>query len=181
MMNKQEAIEELQSEARYHCGEKEYYRDDCTKNVELDIAIDIVSQIDEPEIVELPEYVDTWYQGAKYNGFDLYEAMTDDEIPDRVDSWIQCNPETFVKAWLYGYEVEKEKLYTVEIPNPNSSTKTKVYLAKNKDSKVELFSWTGYPLIIASNGWKKEKNAQLTEKEIKEDFDWAWQFAEEVK
>lgn len=64
----------------------------------------------------VPQYIDTWIQGAEYNGFDLYEAMTD-ETPDKTSTWIVCNPETFAKAWLYGYEVEKEKLYTVKFSN----------------------------------------------------------------
>ena len=115
-MNKQEVIEKLQSEARHHCGEKECYKDGCTKNVELDIAIDIVNQLDEPKKPVIPQFIDTWIQGAKYNGFDLYEAMTD-ETPDKTSTWIVCNPETFAKAWLYGYEVEKEKLYTVKFSN----------------------------------------------------------------
>lgn len=71
---------------------------------------------DEPEKAVVPQYIDTWIQGAEYNGFDLYEAMTD-ETPDKVSTWIVCNPETFAKAWIYGYEVEKEKLYTVKFSN----------------------------------------------------------------
>lgn len=40
-----------------------------------------------------------------------------------------------VDAIIYGYEVEKEKLYTVEIPNPNGGT----YLALCKDVDGKLF------------------------------------------
>lgn len=72
----------------------------------------------------VPQYIDTWIQGAEYNGFDLYEAMTD-ETPDKVSTWIVCNPETFAKAWIYGYEIEKEKLYTAKNKITNS------YLGKN--------------------------------------------------
>lgn len=117
-MNKKEVIEKLQSEARPYCEKKECYKDGCTKNVELDIVIDIVNQlVDEPEKPVVPQFIDTWIQGAKYNGFDLYEAMTDDEMPDKVATWIVCHPETFAKAWLYGYEVEKEKVYTAKFSN----------------------------------------------------------------
>ncbi len=107
-------IEKLQSEARHHCGEKECYKDGCTKNVELDIAIDIVKQLDEPEKPVVPSYIDTWIQGARYNGFDLYEAMMDDGLLDEARVWIEYNSETFAKAWLFGYEVEKEKLYRMK-------------------------------------------------------------------
>ena len=89
--------------------------------------------------------------------------------------------ERLVNAVIYGYEVEKEKLYTVELPNQNGSGYSKIYLAKNKDSKVELFTWSGYTSIEFADNWKQEENAQLTESEIKKDFDWAWQFAKEVE
>ncbi|MCL4890670.1 DUF1642 domain-containing protein [Streptococcus gallolyticus] len=131
-MNKQEVIEKLQSEARHHCGEKECYKDGCTKNVELDIAIDIVNQLDEPKKPVIPQFIDTWIQGAKYNGFDLYEAMTDDEMSDKVVTWIVCNSETFAKAWFYGYEVEKEKLYTAKLKSTNE------YLHYDKNYKKIL-------------------------------------------
>ena len=74
-----------------------------------------------------------------------------------------------------------EKLYTVEIPNPNGSGYSKIYLAKNKDEKVEFFNWSGYSSIEFADDWKKEDNAHLTEAEIKQDFEWAWQWAKEVE
>lgn len=73
---------------------------------------EIVS-VNEPKKPVVPQFIDTWIQGAKYNGFDLYEAMTDDEMPVKVATWIVCDPETFAKAWIYGYEIKKDKLYTV--------------------------------------------------------------------
>lgn len=76
---------------------------------------------------------------------------------------------------------KQEQLYAVEIPNPNGSGYSEIYLAKNKDSKVELFNWSGYTSIDFADNWKQEENAQLTESEIKKDFEWAWQFAEEVE
>ncbi|QBX27732.1 DUF1642 domain-containing protein [Streptococcus pasteurianus] len=111
-MKKQEAIEKLQSEAVNHYSETSGW----FKEIKLDIVTDIVNQIYEPKKAVVPRYIDTWIQGAEYNGFDLYEAMTD-ETPDKVSTWIVCNPETFAKAWIYGYEVEKEKLYTVKFSN----------------------------------------------------------------
>ena len=81
-------------------------------------------------------------------------------------------------AVIYGYETKP--LYTVEIPNPNGSGYCKTYLAKNNEGKVELFTWSDYTSIELANGWKQEENAQLTEEEIKEDYAWAFKFAEEV-
>lgn len=145
--------------------------------VKRDEVIDIVKQIDEPKKAVVPQYIDTWIQGAEYNGFDLYEAMTDeattdDEIPDKVATWIKSHSEEFAKAWLYGYEVEKEKLYTVEIPNPHGLGHT--VLVK------DMYGNTFITYTTDSN-WREGKVNHLTESEIKKDFPWAWQFAEEVK
>lgn len=173
-MNKQEVIEKIEKEkSNLNAWE------DLTRNRALDDALAIVRKLDEPEKPIVPQFIDTWIQGAEYNGFDLYEAMTDEAmtdeaIPDKVATWIQCNSETFAKAWLYGYEVEKEKLYTVEIPNPNRI-----------GNEVYAFMMNGFKEVIIKiefgDDWKKQKGFHLTESEIKKDFDWAWQFAEEVE
>ena len=67
---------------------------------------------------------------------------------------------------------KQEQLYTVELPNPNKEEHPVLY--KNRDGKVSII----FPSVPC---WREVKNAQLTESEIKEDFEWAWQFAEEVK
>ena len=106
-----------------------------------------------------------------------------ERLNDKLANWyeqLENKPiQTLVNMHQFGYEVQKEKLYTVEIPNPNDSGYSKIYLAKNKDGKVELFTWSGYTSIEFADNWKQEENAQLTESEIKKDFDWAWQFAKE--
>lgn len=145
--------------------------------------------LNEPEKPVVPKFVADWLEVCKENlGFSLSSAMSHSTSamkaqPNKVQGWfnLRDNQETFAKAWLFGYEVEKEKLYTVEIPNPNASGYGKTYLAKNKDGKVELYSWSSYTSIDFADNWKQEENAQLTESEIKQDFGWAWQFAKEVK
>ena len=77
---------------------------------------------------------------------------------------------------LDGYEVEKEKLYTVEIPNP--------VITDNSDSVTVLVKTDlGVVLTDVVNyiGRKQESAYQLTESEIKQDFEWAWQLAKEVE
>ena len=122
-MNKQQLIKKL-GYVRYSDTDDERYN---YYNKGIDTAISFVNQIDEPKKPVIPQFIDTWIQGAKYNGFDLYEAMTDDEMSDKVVTWIVCNSETFAKAWFYGYEVEKEKLYTAKLKS------TGEYLHYDKD------------------------------------------------
>ena len=70
------------------------------------------------------------------------------------------------------YDLIKEKLYTVEIPNPNAGGH--VVLCRISDGIVSIaFAKVGR--------WRGCKDFQLTESEIKKDFEWAWQFAKEVE
>ena len=71
-----------------------------------------------------------------------------------------------------GYEVQKEKLYTVEIPNPNSAG-GKLVLSKQQSTGSLI-------LEMLNSDINKPKYLHLTKDEIKKDFGWAWQFAEEV-
>lgn len=69
--------------------------------------------------------------------------------------------------------VEKEPLYTVEIPNPNSAG-GKLVLFKQQSSGRLI-------LDMLNHNINKPKYLHLTESEIKQDFDFLWQFAKEVE
>lgn len=178
-MNKQEVIEKIKTLKPYEPDLYEYDSEELKRFEEgfLDAKIYAelaVKELDEPEKPVVPQYVDTWVQGCKYNGFDLYEAMTSIEMPMEFDNWLETNSETFAKAWLYGYEVEKEKLYIVELPSPNCQLDDHYALSRLKNGKIIINKY-----YIAQ--WERFGDCQLTESEIKEDFDWAWQFAEEAE
>ena len=155
----------------------------------LNFALLLLAELDEPEKPKVPQFVADWYEEHKNNfeihlsGLCINFTFNRERLNDKLANWyeqLENKPiQTLVNMHQFGYEVQKEKLYTVEIPNPNGSGYSKIYLAKNKDGKVELFTWSGYTSIEFADNWKQEENAQLTESEIKKDFDWAWQFAKE--
>ena len=181
-MNKQEVISKLKSAIPKN-NIDDYQRGEAAG---LNFALLLLAELEEPEKPVVPKYVADWIEWCKKNKITLLGADTAICNNKNISSlgasgWAMKNQETFAKAWLYGYEIKKEKLYTVEIPNPNGGGYSKNYLAKNKNGKVELFSWSGYTSIEFADNWKQEENAQLTESEIKKDFDWAWQFAEGVE
>ena len=124
-MNKQEVIKELQKQAIHHCGEIECYKDGCEKSVELSKAINIISQIDEPQKVVIPKFVGEWIETHK-RWMPFLSHLFTDNLDEELKEWLDFsdNQNLMAKAWLYGYEVEKEPLYTVEIPNPNSNAHT---------------------------------------------------------
>lgn len=177
-MNKEEAIRELQNQARHHCGKIECYKDGCEKSVELSRAINIISKIDEPQKVVIPKIVANWIEHCRNFDHGLKKCLAAGEArANDCDIWVGDNEEKIARAWLYGYEIEQEKLYTVEIPNPNRNGKGnakfrlekvggKVYLVKRKSKDV----------------YNKKDSQKMTEDEIKQDFAWAWDagFAREV-
>ena len=182
LMNQQEVISKLKA-AIPENNIDDYQRGETAG---LNFALLLLAELDEPEKPVVPQFVADWIEWCKKNKITLLGADTaicNNKNIRSLDAagWAMKNQETFVKAWIYGYEVKKKKLYTVEIPNPNGGGYSKNYLAKNKNGKVELFTWSGYTSIQFADDWKQEENAQLTESEIKKDFEWAWQFAKEVE
>nr|WP_317430315.1 hypothetical protein [Streptococcus lutetiensis] len=61
-MNKQEAIEKLKSKAKSHWLDEAVYGDNSVKAIELNMAIDIVNQIDEPEKPVLTKEEAEWIE-----------------------------------------------------------------------------------------------------------------------
>ncbi|HGI2414234.1 DUF1642 domain-containing protein [Streptococcus agalactiae] len=130
---------------------------------------------------EIPRFVANWIEDQKQSfddssAIDMYENLTLDNHGGYYhDVWLWAidHHNDFVFAWTYGYTVKKEKLYTVEIPNPNALDTEVFVLAKNSFEQIVMTKKFG-------SDWKKGVVHQLTKKEIRKDFDWAWQFREEV-
>lgn len=175
-MNKQEVISKLKSAIPKN-NIDDYQRGEAAG---LNFALLLMDELDEPEKPVLPQFIADWLEVCKENlGFSLSSAMSHSTSvmkaqPNKVQGWfnLKNNQETFAKAWLLGYEVEKEKLYTVELPNPNSI-----------GGKLVLFkqqSTGGLILDMLNPNINKPKYLHLTESEIKQDFEWAWRFAKVV-
>ena len=175
-MNKQELIKKLK-ELLTTPSELEGYDFDDGYDFGIESAITLAEQLDEPEKPVVPQYVADWYEEHKDNFEYSIKCLCVHgcEPVRQIDTWFDNDDnkpiETLVNMHQFGYEVQKEKLYTVEIPNPNYGERPILY--KNKDGKVSII----FPSVPC---WREVKNAQLTEEEVKQDFDWAWQFAKEV-
>lgn len=172
-MNKQKAIEKIEKLKGLTIKEKNLILD--IEMISKGDVLEIIEQIDEPEKPVVPRCVADFISSEQRSCSALSEAIDNMEMRDEeeVTGWFYDNSEAFAKAWLYGYEIEKEKLYTVEIPNPNGFIH--LVLCKDCDGKIFVTTFSG------GECWKKYGKCRLTETAIKQDFDWAWQFAEEVK
>ena len=142
-------------------------------------------KVNEPQKVIIPKFVAEWVGYCKFNrltllgafdpvselGVGLVTSLTE-ELRKGKD-WAQRNQETFARAWLDGYEIEQEKLYTVEIPNPNSAGGKNVLFKQQSSGRLIL--------DVLNPNINKPKYLHITESEIKKDFEWAWQWANEVE
>ncbi|MGT9032393.1 DUF1642 domain-containing protein [Enterococcus faecalis] len=81
---------------------------------------DIIKELDEPKKVVVPQVVADWIKYAKQQGYGFMQSYDPKKmfypINDGLDKWINDNEETFAHAWLDGYEVMKEPLYYVKLP-----------------------------------------------------------------
>jgi hypothetical protein len=122
VMNKQEAIEKVTERMKQlNMGGVIW--------VKKDDVIEIISQVHEPQKPVIPKFVAERLEECKRSGWHLQKALYSLDDDEKVGNWaydenddlINENVDIFARAWLDGYQVEKEKLYTVEIPNPNSA------------------------------------------------------------
>lgn len=178
-MNKQEAIEKIEKgKSNFNAWE------DLVRNRAFEDALTIVRKIDEPEKPVVPQFVADFYESIKDDFEDkVYDLCVqfnfdESELNSDVAGWFGHSKnkpiETLVLMHKFGYEVEKEKLYTVELPSPNCQIDDHYILSRLKNGKIIINRYS-------IEQWEKFGDCQLTESEIKEDFEWAWQFAEEVK
>ncbi len=91
----------------------------------VELFLKELKQLDEPQKVKIPQFVADWIEVCKEHlTTSLYTAMTPNFMKENNQSfdlilWIKkaSNQDLFARAWLDGYEVEKEKRYLVTLKN----------------------------------------------------------------
>ena len=186
-MNKQELIDKLNKQLTTPSEGTDFdYGHDYGIQRAIYLAEDLDDQqqpqMDKQEKPVVPQFVADWYEDHKGN-FEIYLSELcinftchRERLNDKLANWyeqLENKPiQTLVNMHQFGYEVEKEQLYTVEIPNPNAGGH--VVLCRISDGIVSI-------AFAKVDRWRGRTDFQLTESEIKKDFEWAWQFAEEVE
>ena len=112
-MNKQELIKEFREVGIYNLsifGAE-------IKGIPTETAIDLIKQLDEPQPVKVPQFVDDVIEDAREHSPELEDALhyAYSNGSQEFTEWYQkkSNRDLFARAWLDGYEVEKEKRYYV--------------------------------------------------------------------
>jgi len=166
-MNKRELIERIKGLENIF-GNK-------TKYIQKDAVIRLISELDEPQKVTIPQFVADWIKYCKNTNLTMTRALIVDEVDfynyanqkdeSRLIDFLRVgkNQETFARAWLDGYEVEKEKRYLVKIKGVTNQTRT---LKRNIDIETWYF---GNPTNY------EDTNAHHTRKELEEaGFGWVF-------
>ena len=142
-MNKQELIkhfEEMEYVSIHQMGKQNF--------------IDLIEQLDELQKVTVPQFVADWIEECKENNI-ISLSGAFEYAKGEVEIWLSSweNQETFARAWLDGYEVEKEKRYRVKVKGMN---RINGYLAYNKINGAWYFGISGNSKNHSTNHTRKE-------------------------
>ena len=151
-MNKQELIERIEGLKNIFGNKAEY--------IEIDAVIELVSKLDEPQKVTIPQFVAKYIEHKKNKDYHLLGAMAEirSHKNKEIDEWFtdDDNMELFARAWLDGYEVEKEKRYLVKM---KEIAKYKNYLVFGEISRTWFFASIGSNDVILTHTRKELENA----------------------
>lgn len=105
-MNKQELIRK--------------YEDACFATVLVDEVLEDLKQLDEPRKVKIPQFVADIIEEYKDKGAPIIDIFTEKYSNKEYNTWIANELNAYdraARAWLDGYEVEKEQKYKVKLKN----------------------------------------------------------------
>ncbi|NSQ62549.1 DUF1642 domain-containing protein [Enterococcus faecalis] len=188
-MNKQELIEKYKT--KYAEERKDWRLTSVNTSRQALFAnfINDLGQLDEPKKVVVPKFVAEWLEECKNNaslgeclkcfhfGSGILSIVSADE---NVEGWINegDNDLLLARAWLDGYEVEKEQLYYVKLPliewNDDISELETKYVYLTEDIISEEIR------LQASNAEHGDWKVKLTEERVKSIDERYWLFAVKV-
>ena len=107
-MNKQELIERIECLKNIFGNKNEY--------IKIDAVIELISELDEPQKVVVPQFVADWIEESKQSCKNVVEFFKYKYKNIEMIKWIESGKryDLIARAWLDGYEVEKEKRYLVK-------------------------------------------------------------------
>lgn len=98
------------------------------------VTEDVIKDLLAKPKVKLPKFVAEYLEKCKEEGLKLGLAVVFEDCPFDVFKYLLNNMETFARAWLDGYDIEKEKLYTAKLKL------TDEYLAYDNDNVEYYFT-----------------------------------------
>ncbi len=147
-------------------------------------VLNLIDQLDELEKVFVPAFVGEWIEYEKkeglFNPTDIRGLIRGRGFPKdyKIRDWFSENKQneiTFMRAWLDGYTVTKEKTYRVKLPDNESKSTTNILaLRRTQDGRIVINQ-------VSETAFIENENSFLTEDEIKRNHEYLWGFREEVE
>ena len=139
-MNKQEVIKKIEKLDGLTIKDKDFSLD--IGMIPKGDVLEVIEQIDEPERLVVPQFVADLYESIKDDFEDkVYDLcvqyhLEESELNSDVAMWFDNSKnkpiETLVMMHKFGYEIEKEKLYTVKFVTEDFG---KIYIGFFKNFK----------------------------------------------
>lgn len=150
-MNKQELIEKIENLPFSYLWDEPY--------LNKEVVLEAIKQLDEPEKVKIPQFVAEYIEQKKDDDYHLLGAMIEirSHKNKEIDEWFEedDNMELFARAWLDGYDAEKEPKYIVKLKNGQPLVKAplggKFYF--NQNITAGNYKATRKELEEANFGW----------------------------
>ena len=157
-MNKQDLIKKYEEEFETFYG---------FPVIRLSLILEDLKQLDEPQKVKIPKFVAECIEYAQASDWDLedvFQSIANELDTSEISVWFYSkseNMDTLASAWLYGYEIEKEKRYLVKIKGNVSENilvfglVTRVYFFSRdeRNSKCRQATHTRKELENSGFGW----------------------------
>lgn len=159
-MNKQELIKKYENEWKEHSP----FNETASYALMVKSFLDQLKKMDEPQKVTIPQFVANWYEKHKYD-FEFciwdYVYRFDMQEDTSFKKWFNdpnTKPfQTLVNMHQFGYEVEKEKRYTV-----------KLKYVKGDDCYLKRVGNDGKNWILSNYDEYTHLSAKHTRKELEE-------------
>lgn len=122
------------------------------------IFLEDLKQLDEPEKVKFPPFVAGIIEYYKRQNATLYDALREKNFNKQYNEWLMNEEDAYNKvarAWLDGYEVEKEKRYIVSLKNGQPLVKSQSgnTLYFNQNITAGNYKFTRKELEDTGFGW----------------------------
>ncbi|HAB0809451.1 TPA_asm: DUF1642 domain-containing protein [Listeria monocytogenes] len=133
-----------------------FYQIDYVRNMEI-TWITEDKLLSPAPVLKVPRFADDWISHCRQEGYNLIWSISyeNNDMPDEMYGWLISsadNQELLARAWMDGYEVEKEPLYYVQLIDHATG-----YLNVHYDNQK----------LVGSNDEASEYKTQFTESEIK--------------
>lgn len=146
----------------------EYLNHDCFRRVDTSKVLKDLKQLDEQQKPVVPQFVADWYEERKNNiDFEIwhylhtFSSRKEDEFKKWMNKLGLKQIQTLVNMHQFGYEVKKEKQYTIRFKNIRKETRylkydrvvENWYFGVEQCSKETKISHTRTELEEAGFGW----------------------------